>query len=185
MIWIVQQILGKAALTRKLFCCEISLLCNLIRYLLFLLKGKAYDFSQIDSDLVSLPADPTPQFLNDLLELACRYDIADAKRWAISEFEQLGTAYDPCHCLNMAIQYHIDCWVEPSFRALLHPSLHLDELSDEQLGYLDGFPYTHVVNTRSKLDQFRLRLMWYEPLYQHYLLCTTPGRCQIAWNSQW
>ena len=85
----------------------------------------------------------------------------------------------------MAIQYHVDRWVEPSFRALLRPEVHLNQLSDQQIYYLEGFPYTHLVNTRCELDQIRLRLMWYEPPYHRHYLCTTPGKCETAWKFQW
>ena len=120
-----------------------------------------------------------------LLELSCRYDIKDGIRAAIREFEHMGPLFEPCCQLYMAIRYHIDAWFEPAFCALLQPDAHLNKLSQQDVHFLNGFAYRHLVNTRSELEQFRLSLMWYEPPYQQHFLCLTPGRCEAAWKFQW
>ena len=109
----------------------------------------------------------------------------------VHEFERHdSTRSDPAHCLFMAIHYHIDAWVEPSIRTLLKPDVRFNKLASKQIEYLklagaDGHVYDRLVNTRFELDQIRLMLMWFEPPYTQNYLCTRPGLCKVAWNTQW
>ncbi|KAK6992800.1 hypothetical protein R3P38DRAFT_2568841 [Favolaschia claudopus] len=89
----------------------------------------------------------------------------------------------PANFLNLAMNWHIEEWIEPAFRALLRTPL--SSLTSSQLRELGYSAYLHVAETKERISKHRALCALQAPPVVHHNACRGAEACTSAWKYAW
>lgn len=122
------------------------------------------------------------EFLIAVLKLSDLYQIERGFQYALTELKRLSSLDDSLK-LELARQFRIHEWAEPSFRALMdRPVWSISRLE----AYRMGMEYFWIlVTTKSKINDHYRALAYTEPALEQSPECDTPLMCTSIWKEEW
>jgi hypothetical protein len=117
-----------------------------------------------------------------VLKLATRFEMNEARSWAITHLDSETQNIHPCLKLELAQKYRIDHWVESAFRDLV--SCNLTSLSGENAYKIGQRKLLALAKTKEMLREIRTTIAFSGPqLYVFQASCETPDRCHETWET--
>ncbi|KAJ6457506.1 hypothetical protein C8R47DRAFT_1328469 [Mycena vitilis] len=89
----------------------------------------------------------------------------------------------PVWCLYLAIEYGVQKWIEPAFRALVRTPL--QDLTVTQIREIGFSPYIILAETQAKILQHRALCALTVPPVTHGSSCTNHDKCNNSWSHAW
>ncbi|KAJ7055359.1 hypothetical protein C8F01DRAFT_1373886 [Mycena amicta] len=129
----------------------------------------------------------TREFLLHLIEACDFFDTPDRIDFAKREFEDstrsLKERLDFPEQFYFARRFHIDDWIEPTFRRLLR--MNWTRIRPEHVEFIGSDTLAWLFRTHGYIQELRRDITWTPPSFISGVDCETRARCEEGWNSTW
>ncbi|KAL5525460.1 hypothetical protein ACEPAF_9330 [Sanghuangporus sanghuang] len=119
--------------------------------------------------------------LINVLDLSTRYDVPQARKWAIRHLTKLNI-----HEINrfiLAKTHRVEAWIDKSFEALIRTPL--SDLVPLQRELIGDKTILIVATTREQLELHYKRIAIHPPPFHHHPSCTNAELCEQSWTQLW